>query len=246
MLRPRFTVRLLPMHLLLIAGMTAGSALAQQPNPSGQTTVIPVAPMAANADPAFEVATIRPSRPENTRIGFHLDGHRIAIENQTVERLIVFAYAIHPKQIIDAPDWISTDKYDIDGVPDVEGQPNLHQYQAMVRKLLADRFQLKFHREKRDLPIFALIVSKGGPKLARSASPGDLPDQTGNGGRYWVMKYTNNTLEEFTLDMQHYLDRPAVDQTGLTGRYDFTLRWSTNDTPSDDPNAGGASGVGGG
>jgi uncharacterized protein (TIGR03435 family) len=194
--------------------------------------------MPKDADPAFEVATIRPSNPEKTQLGFNLRGHRIAIENVTVAEMITFAYSLHPKQVVDEPAWVSTAKYDIDGVPDVEGQPNLRQYQRMVQKVLADRFDLKFHREKRNFSIYAVTVAKGGAKLAKTADPDSVPDQTGNGhGSQHSMRFTNTTIENFILGTQYFLDRPMVDQTGLTGYYDITLRWSTDDGPASDPSA---------
>lgn len=194
--------------------------------------------MAANANPSFAVAVIKPSDPEDRSEGFHSSANRIFVENETIGRVLALAYAIHEEQIADAPAWLHTDKYDIQGVPDTPGEPNLAQYQTMLQKLLADRFGLKFHREKRPLPVYALTIAKGGPKLAKSAGdPNGPPDQTGNGGTDRTVKFTNNSMADLVLDLGFELDRPIVDRTALAGRFDFLLHWSPNELTADAPNA---------
>jgi uncharacterized protein (TIGR03435 family) len=191
--------------------------------------------MAAGADPGFEVAAIKPANPNDASDGFHLDGRQIYIENQTVEKLLLFAYGVHPKQVVDGPEWLATERYDIKGVPDSPGQPSLKQMQAMVQKLLADRFALKFHREKRELPVYAVTVAKGGPKLTKSlGDPNGLMDETGsqNGGQT-TWRFTNTSMADFALVMQFDTDRPVVDQTGIAGRYDFQLGWTFDETRTD-------------
>jgi uncharacterized protein (TIGR03435 family) len=198
-----------------------------------------VAPMAKDAHPSFEVATIKPSDPVDQSSGFHTSGHRLFYENEPMEQLIAFAYGVHAKQIVGAPEWFSKDRYDIKGVPDVEGQPNQEQQQEMLRKLLAERFGLKFHREKRELSIFAVTVAKGGPKMkANTSDPNGLPDQTGsNNGAEQMWRFTNNSTADFASMMQYFLDRPVIDQTELKGRYDFMLQWTTDATLNNDPKA---------
>ncbi len=141
--------------VLLVGAMLA-------PLPRGYCQEQEVATMAKDAHPAFEVATIKPSDPEDGSSGFHEEGRQLFVENETVESMMAIVYGLHPKQIVDAPDWCAKDHWDVKGVPDLAGQPNWPQYREMVRKLLEERFGLKFHRAKRDLSIFALTVSKGG------------------------------------------------------------------------------------
>jgi len=138
-----------------------------------------------------------------------------------------------------APPWLEAARFDIEGQADIEGVPNLHQIQEMLQKLLEDRFDLKFHREKRELSIYAITVSKGGPKLAKSpATRNGLPAQTGSGsGGQQLRKFTNNSMSDFALGMQAFLDRPVVDETGLTGRYNFVLKWTPDESNTSDPNA---------
>jgi len=192
--------------------------------------------MAADADPEFEVATIKLTDPAWRNAGFHSRGRHISCDNRTLSQIVTFAYGIHRTQLAGAPDWFVTDRYTIDGVANVEGEPNLKQMQGMYRKLLENRFHLVFHREKRELSVYALRVAKNGPKLERSlADPNAPPDSTG-GPAGW--RFTNNSMAVFAFNMQLIaLDKPVVDQTELPGTYDFYLRWTPDGAPTDDPNA---------
>jgi uncharacterized protein (TIGR03435 family) len=229
--------RFLILLALVLPVFIAPNTLAQQ---NGTSPASPMSPMAADAHPSFEVATINPADPNRTNGGgFIVGGHRLVIEGQTVNDLISLAYALHPKQIADGPAWLATEKFDIEGQADQPGVANLHQIQEMLQKLLAARFDLKLHREKRDLPIYAIEVAKGGPKMTRSAETGyGLPSQSGHGhGSQQQRKFANNSMSDFALGMQAYMDRPVVDETGLPGRYDFTLKWTPYNSQINEPNA---------
>jgi uncharacterized protein (TIGR03435 family) len=194
--------------------------------------------MAADADPVFEVASIKPSDPN--RPGRRLfsigNGTQVSAVGATVSDLIVFAYGVHVRQISGAPAWVESDKFDITGKPEGGGRPNPNQFKTMLQKLLADRFQLAFHRDKKPLTVYALTVGKNGSKLTRSeaASPiPNLPFRPGN------LPASNATMEEFAGVMQAHLDRPVADQTGLKGRFDFHLQWTPDETQSDSLRAPG-------
>jgi uncharacterized protein (TIGR03435 family) len=188
--------------------------------------------MAADADPSFEVATVKLSSPDERGTSMHTDGQRIDIKNQTIHNVLAFAYGVHSKQIVDEPGWLALDRYDIDGVIDTEGQPSLRQMQSILRKLLADRFQLKMHRETRDLSVYALTVANDGSKLTKSRGDpnllGDENDQNHNG--VVTQAITNMSMTDFTLIMQYFVDRPIVDQTGLAGKWDFKWTWTSDES----------------
>jgi len=181
--------------------------------------------MPADANPAFEVATIKPSNPDQRLKGLRMQGREFSSINLSVNDLIVFAYGIHPRQLVGAPDWIEKDRYDVLGKPDVEGQPNSRQMRGLIQKLLADRFSLKFHREKRELSVYVIVVGKTGAKLTAAAEdPKADPIIFFYGPAMSVAK--NATMADFAGFLQGgVLDRPVLDQTGLTGRYDFGLLW---------------------
>lgn len=188
-------------------------------------------PMAADADPAFDVATIKPN--PNAAVGptFVRRGRTFNVINASLKDLIVYAYDVHAKQILNGPDWISQAKYDISGVPDHAGAPSHRQWQIMMQKLLADRFQLVFHHEKRDLDVYILSVARGGPKNMVKSDKTDadgfsVPIGQVPGG--FTTRITNANMGDFASFalQQAVLDRPVLDQTGITGRYDFRLTWA--------------------
>ena len=216
---------------------SSSGAFGQTETKASPPVIEPVTPMAKDTHPGFEVATIRPARPDGSQ-SFHIGRHRLSLESYSISSMISLAYNIHRTQVIGVPPTLEDKTYDVDGVPDVEGQPSLHQAQEMLQKLLVDRFGLKFHHDKRELSIYALTIAKNGPRLTPAASPTGMPNTSGSAGNNaQTMKFTNSTIGDFALEMQFQSSRPVIDQTGLTGRYDFTLRWSHDDATGSDPNA---------
>jgi uncharacterized protein (TIGR03435 family) len=203
-----------------------------------KTHAVPIVPMAADAHPSFAVAAIRPHDPASSRQGFNAVGDRFTIRNQTVTSLMMFAWGFDKHQIVDMPAWAEKSAFDIEGTTDTAGEPNLKQQQEMIRKLLADRFQLKLHREKRDLPVYAIRVAKGGPRMKPPADPAAQPNQTASShGTEVTVSVTSASMADFIMGMQFFLDRPLVDQTGIAGRYDFSLRYTYDEVHSTDQDA---------
>jgi uncharacterized protein (TIGR03435 family) len=210
----------------------------------------PESRMDPNAKPSFEVATIKPSPPNRPGKGFGFRGGHFSTRNTNLNDLIGFAYGLHLKQIVDAPAWFGTDLYDIEGKPDVEGRPNPGQTEIMVQKLLADRFKLTFHHDKRELSVYVIGVAGGGPKMTKSTADPNDP------GAFFFralgdLTVRNQSMTDFARWMQTVLDKPVVDQTELSGKYDFQLKWTPDDSqfaqfrgvgsvvppPTDDPKA---------
>ena len=205
-------------------------------------------------DPAFEVATVRPSDPNDHEWGLGARGNHFFAHNVTVVDLISFAYDLHAKQIVNGPAWSRTEKFDVEGVPDFEGRPVRLQLQSMLQKLLADRFQLQLHKEKQDLSVYALVVAGGGVKLHETPAS---PEEGSHYGFVEItpvthMKVVHMTMSNFISALERVAaDRPIVDETQLKGRYDFDLLWTPDESqfnqlhgvgisvPSgkDDPNA---------
>jgi uncharacterized protein (TIGR03435 family) len=184
-------------------------------------------PMGPNDKPIIEVATIKPSKPDQ-RGGHSFQGNRLRFTNITLNDLIAFTYEVHLKQAIGTPLWAGTDKFDIEVKPEGEGMPSGKQWKGMLQKLMADRFKLAFHREVKGLPVYALSVGKTGPKLTKG-DPNGVP--TLDFGALGTLHATNATMADFTQAMQSVvLNNPVVDQTGLEGRLDFDLTWTPDDS----------------
>jgi uncharacterized protein (TIGR03435 family) len=217
--------------LQLVAFIAGGASLApaSQAQAPGQPIAQQLKPMATDKNPAFEVATIKPSSPDAQGRGLGLRGHNFSAHNFTLNDLIVFAYDVQVKQIVGGPDWVVKEKFDIAATPDAEGQPSPQQFKTMVQKLLADRFNLTLHHEMRELPAFVLTAAKNGVKLKKNESgdpgPGNLSMRLTKGGMMLTSK--NATMAEFASVLQEaVVDRPVVNRTELTGRFDFQFTFA--------------------
>ena len=193
----------------------------------------PMKLMAADADPSFEVATIKPNDSGATSMqGLTLNGRNFATRASSLLDLIAFAYEVQAKQVVGGPDWLDKDRYDIAAVPDADGAPNPAQLRSMIRKLLTDRFKLTFHKEKRDMSAYVLTVSKSGQKLTPTERKGPLP---GIGFRPLpgglMLNMVNGTLSDLTGFLQIIvLDRPVVDRTELKDKYDLVVKFTPDET----------------
>ena len=211
--------------------MVSAVAALRPPDASAQgetTTTV----MAADADPDWEVATVRPSDPNEKEQSFMVRGRHIIVKNQPVEKMLMVGYGLQKNQIAGAPDWVKTENFDVDGLADAEGQPQVKQFQTMVRKLLLERFGLKMHNEQREMPVYALTVAKDGPKLTPSKSgPNTLPREEvrGDAAGERTLEFLNISMQDFGLMMLYYLDKPVVDRTDLKVKYDFNLKYTYDD-----------------
>lgn len=184
----------------------------------------------------FEVATIKPTEngPKTPRFTKFDGTNRFVVRDYNLKLLIAAAYNMNPKTISGGPAWTESDYYDILALTPGQTRPSRDEQMAMLRKLLEDRFKLTFHREQKEFSIYALEIAKDGPKLAATTfSPSD-PSSVGPGMVYpqkIVMPARNATMDDFASLLQRaVLDRPVVDMTGLTGRYDFSLEWAPDET----------------
>jgi len=190
---------------------------------------VPLKAMPADADPVFDVTVIKPSDLGAPGKGIRVQGRQLSTLNFSVSDMITLAYGIHVRQITGAPAWIESEKYNVTAKPAGEGQPNTKQWKIMLQKMLADRFQLTFHHEKKELSVYAITLGKNGPKLTKSA--GDPNGLYGAGGPPGAFSARNANMGDFAEVMQStMLDRPVVDQTGLSGRFDFQLKFTPDET----------------
>jgi uncharacterized protein (TIGR03435 family) len=199
----------------------------------------------AAASPSFEVASIKPNHSAELRISIGFQPGRFVANGISVKQLIALAYDVRDLQVSGGPSWVDSERYNIEAKePDsfVQELPKLppdqrgEQRRLLVQSLLADRFKLKLRRESKELPVYALVVAKNGPKL-QEAKPGDTypkgmkgPDGIGHAGlmRMGPGELTGQGLpvESFARLLSQALGRSVVDQTGLKGIYDFTLKWT--------------------
>jgi hypothetical protein len=142
-----------------------------------------IAPMSPTADPAFEVAIIKPTRPDENQTLFNLTGRKFTAQHCSAKELIKIAYYVRGKQVPGGPPWVEDDKFDVVGEPDAEGLPSEQQNRNMVRKLLEDRFHLVAHTSQQIFPVLAVTADKNIDTNRAALHPAD-PEY--GGGEAWL------------------------------------------------------------
>jgi len=187
------------------------------------------------APPSFEVATIKRSTadspPQSIR---RLPGGRLVTSNTPLPTLIAWAYGVDDGRLFGVPKGLDASSFDVVAkAPEQEPAPG--QMQLMMRSLLAERFTLVVHHETRDLTAYSLVADVGGPKVKVVDSP-DRPDANpftmSSAGRLTGTRVTADMLAKV---LSNQLGRPVQNDTGFTSAFDFTLLWSPDTAPVDDP-----------
>jgi uncharacterized protein (TIGR03435 family) len=171
--------------------------------------------------PAFEVASIKRNTSGKQRVGVPVafSPGRFTATNATLVDVIIQAYLIRRVQMQGGPDWIDSDAFDIVAkAPDGEVTPD--QMRQMVQVLVEDRFQLKFHTEKKEMPVYTVILGKEPPKL-QSAEPTEVTGVVSSSGAQ--LAFTRMPIVGLVNAVSNILHVPVIDRTGLTGSYDFAL-----------------------
>ena len=174
----------------------------------------------SSAQDAFEVATVKPTDPSEQQVKWNVyPGGRLQVTNFTLKQLVETAYGMSPYCVTAAESWIDSDYFSI-AAKAPEGSAT--ELLAMLRTLLSDRFALKLHRETRQLPVYILAVAKGGSKLAPARNPSEPQSSQ---GRFSDMEARSWDLVRLIDVLETFVHRKIIDRTGLTGKYDFTLKF---------------------
>ena len=195
--------------------------------------------------PMFDVVSIKPNRSGAGGISLQFTADGFRATNAPLNMIIRQAYGVEDDQILGEPNWVRSQRFDIEGKVEASDVPRLkilnsEQRDAMLRLLLVDRFKLAVHHETTNMSAYALIVAKNGPKL-KEALPGDTypagikgPDGVAAAG---TMSVSHDQLTVQGLPIaslinvlkQLKLGRVIFDRTGLTGKYDFKLQWRSDE-----------------
>lgn len=194
--------------------------------------------LARAQSPAFEVASVRPFQGLPLNVEMNVSGPRVTISEYGLRGLLMTAYQVESWQISGGPVWLDTDRFNIVANAPGEGSPTGEQVRQMLQTLLAERFQLKVHREKKERPVYALVVDKHGPKLKPGTSA-DSSFTAGGRARTVQLTFQKRTMEFFALQLSTSggLGREVVDKTGLTGNYDFKLEWAAGNDGNPPPDS---------
>lgn len=206
------------------------------------------APVAAAARPEFEVASIKPNTSANGVATFPYPfGGRITATNVNLKILIEFAYKVRNFEISGGPGWIDSDRYNVTAKA-AESNIGVEQYQLMLQSLLADRFQLAVHRETKEMPVYAALPAKGGPRLPEakagscvtfgpdSPPPMRVPGQSsplvcgGFSMGPYSLEGRKLSVAQLVNALSIILGRPVIDKTGFTGTFDVHLEFAPEGT----------------
>lgn len=191
-----------PRLIVALSLLTAGAAFAQ-------------------AQRTFDVVSIKTREgPFSVLNNLKFSGPRLMIEAISVRPLITYAYQLRNDQLV-TPENIGEVYFDIAATAEGVGEPTNAEFREMMRGMLADRFKLQFHRETRETAVYHLVIDKGGPKLTDSAPDTKTSGRIAANGRMQSMEMKGLTMAEFCRDLPNFVDRPVLDKTGLTKRYDF-------------------------
>lgn len=211
-------------------------------------TLLAVSAVAQSPRAQFEVATIKPFDPSaqgQLLGGLHVDGAQVRAVGLSLRDLLGVAYQMKAT-LISGPDWTASERFDVSAaLPEGSTRAQLPE---MFQTLLADRFNVKVHKDKKDFPVYALEVAKSGLKMKETPpDPADKQDdatkgaatvtttRTGNGasvnfGHGTSFTFANNRFEArkmsmplFAPNLERFADRQIVDRTGLTAQYDFAF-----------------------
>ena len=223
------------MYRIVVAAGAATLALCNAPGARAQSTGVDV-----QKPPSFEVASIKPGDPTSHQVQIRMSpGGRISCKNVPLRFLLQRAFEIQDFQIVGAPGWVGSDRFDIEAKADHEVKQE--EISLMLRSLLVDRFKLTFHHETKELPIYSLVVGKNGPKLKQSEGSAD--------GKRTMMRMGRGMIEANAVSMDALADqiarnlgRPVIDKTGLTGTYDVKLEWTPDEQVAGPGGPGGPGG----
>ena len=201
------------------------------------TAFFPIWLMAQVAEPTFEVASVRPTQHGRTIDGFSRSSidtpspGRLVAENSSLDELLRFAFQVKHYQIA-GPNWLNDDSECFDIVAKAPPGTSDREIRDMLQTLLVERFKLEFHRETRVLPVYKLVVGKNGPKLRAAASDGERPVMSSAGNN---LTAKHAFMSGFAVWLSRELDRPVLDETGVQGRFDFTLQYGVGNSDDGRP-----------
>ena len=191
--------------------------------------------------PAFEAASIKPVEVTagDFSSGITTKPGRIEARNVTLRRCIRGAYNLPEAQVVGGPKWVDDQRYNIDAK--ANGPAGDEDLMLMLRTLLAERFQLKFHRETRQMNGYALVTAKSGFKMKPSGSDGDCSASANTGGPISKITSTNCVVRSLADKLAECLHLPVSDATGIEGKYSFVLQWSPDELRAKADSAAGQS-----
>jgi len=199
--------------------------------------------LAAQPPAGFDVASIRPADPNSNRfgMGFSANGRTLTVDGLNLAQMVAMAYHVRAEEMSLAPSlenagWIRSDRYDISAKAEGADPISKQQQDQIFQQLLADRFGVQLHHEQKEMTVYSLEIAKNGPKLSPGGASGPYLSRPAPG----KLVGQKASMGSLAFSLTGALGRPVIDDTGLTGGFDFTLTW-TPDTPGGQADASAVS-----
>jgi uncharacterized protein (TIGR03435 family) len=230
----------------------AGASALQVTNPAAPAG--PAAqPQGGSAQPlAFDVVSIRPYPRNNMMISIRTTPDGVSVSGMPMHMVLREAFGVTNDQLLGEPDWVATDRYDVEGKVAPEDAPKLKQLSneqrwTLLLPALEERCNLKFHHETKELTVYMLVIAKGGLKMQPaqpvgnvapsgpmgsgpgnvSAPPSPPPPPGPGAGMFFTAR--SATMDSLVHMLARTLGNPVIDKTGLTGKYDLRLQFAPDD-----------------
>lgn len=175
------------------------------------------------AQSAFEVVSIKPNKSGAPGSETDTTPGRITIINATPMSLLLRAFGVRTFQVFGAPDWVRTERYDVVATVPEGRVLNDMDRQPFFEKMLAERWQLRYHRGTRNLRVFSLVTD--GSKLMQHTGPGEYGMKVEREGPRVILRSTRGNMQRLVEILGGYVGNVVANDTGLGGEYDFTLDW---------------------
>lgn len=192
--------------------------------------------------PAYDVSSVKPNKSGNLNASTHFSRDSFSAENVTMMMLLEYTYGVRADLISGGPGWVESGHFDLkakvgDGDVATWSKLSPKELKAMLQPVLVDRFHLKVHTETKILPVYDLVIAKGGAKIKEVPGEAAAPDQKGIAEGGWISGDTELNahavpLAALAIILESQLHRTVTDKTGLQGRYDLALTWSRDDDPA--------------
>jgi uncharacterized protein (TIGR03435 family) len=232
---------------LAVAGL-AGQKATAQAGAAADATKAAQGQSAAAQPVAFDVVSIKPYPKDNLMISVRTTPDGVEVHGMPMHMMLREALGVTNGQLIGEPDWVNTQRYDLEAKVASDDAPRLKEISsddrwAMLLPVLEDRCKLKFHHETREMTVYLLVIAKGGPKMPPAQTQASAPPMPAPGGgppappplpagfrpgEIFFMARTG-TVSSLARMLSRTLGNPVIDKTGLTGKYDCSLHFAPDE-----------------
>jgi bla regulator protein blaR1 len=195
----------------------------------------------AQAPPAFDVVSVKPQPFTGSgAVGVFVRGNTLDAQHISLKDLVMFAYNLRGVQLSGGPSWAErgilnfSELFQVTAKVSADPPPPIEVFRQMLQPVLAERFQLQIHHVQKDLPIYNMVIAKGGPKLKPSGAESKFDFRVSGRGNFGIRIVATHMTIQDLIDHQlgGYTTRPIFDKTDLTAPYDFTLEFNSENAPA--------------